>query len=188
MSPAVSRAAALGLLAVALLLGWGLLVEPYAALLTRQEAELQEGRDRLAHRGRIAASVPALTAALEQAATAGAAVADPYLTGASDALAAATLQSRLGELAERAGMTVSAVEPAVSADAQDTGRVALTLSLTGAIDGVRRLLHAIESARPLLFVEDLDLLNPSVTEARFDAAGQVLVSLRLRVAGYRRVP
>lgn len=188
MSPAVSRFAAFALLAVALLTAWTLLVEPYRALLAAQEAELRDGRDRLGHLTRIAATVPELAAALERVGANGEAAADPHLSGASEALAAATLQSRLGALAERAGMAITAVEPTQAADAATTGRVALTVSLNGSIDGVRRLLHAIESDRPLLFVEELDLLNPSVSEARFDPSGHVLLGARIRVAGFRRVP
>lgn len=187
-NPVASRAAALGVLAAAVVLGWAILAEPYRALLAGQEAELQQGRDRLAHLTRIAGTVPGLADALEQGAAAGERLTDPYLPGASDSLAAATLQGHLGEMAQRAGMSVTSVEPAPAAEAADSGRVALTLSLNGAIDGMQRLLHAIESQRPLLFVEEIDILNPSVTEARFDPAGHVLVGVRLRVAGYRRVP
>lgn len=184
MSPAVSRAAAVALLGAALLAGWAVAVAPYRSFLAAQEAGLDAGRERLARLSRIADAVPALTRALEGSAAAGD-VASPYLDGASDALAGAALHTRLGRLAEGAGLAVTSVEP-VAADGAAPGKVALGLAATGSLEGVRRFLHAVESQRPLLFVEELDVLNTSVAEPRFDAAGQVLVLLRLRVAGQRR--
>lgn len=184
MSPATSRTAALALLALAFLLVWGVTVVPYRALLASQAADLDQRRDRLERLTRIAASAPAVTQALEASAASGG-TASPYLEGASDALAGATLHSRLGRLAEASGLTVTSVEPAAGDDTAP-GRVVLGLAASGPLDGLQRFLHAIESERPLLFVEELDVLNPSIAEPRFDAAGQVQVIARLKVAGHRR--
>lgn len=186
----MSRLAALGLLATVLLLGWALAVEPYRALLAAQEAGLAERRERLERLSRIADGVPALTRALE-AASAGPTLGDPYLAGATDALAAATLHGRLGRMAEASGVAMVSVEPLAATEAAGqgapgSGRVALAVTASGPLDGVQRLLYAVETERPLLFVEELELTNPSVVGLQMTPVGQPVVSLRLRVAGYRR--
>lgn len=187
MSPAVSRLAALLVLALALLAGWGATVVPYRAVLAAQEDGLAERRERLERLTRIADGVPALTRALETLAQVPAS-GDPYLSGGSDPLAAAALHGLLGRLAEQAGVAVSMVAPVAVTDAQDAGRVALSVGASGPLDGVRRLLHAVETERPLLFVEELELINPSTTAAQMAPSGQPVVGVRLRVAGYRRAP
>lgn len=184
LSPPVRRAAALAVLAAGLLVFWAVTVAPYRALLDEQETALEQGRDRLERLTRIASSAPALARALEAKAAAGT-VASPYLEGASDSLAGATLHGRLGRLAEDAGLAVTSVEPVASEDAS-SGRVALGVAASGPLDGLMRFLHAIEAERPLLFVEELEIFNPSITEPRFDAGGQVQVMARLKVAGHRR--
>lgn len=187
MSPAVSRLAALLVLAIALLVGWGVTVEPYRALLAAQDEALAERRERLERLTRIAGGVPALTRALDTVAAAPVA-GDPYLSGASDPLAAAALHGLLGRLAEQAGVAVSMVTPVAATDAREAGRIALSVGASGPLDGVQRLLHAVETERPLLFVEELELVNPSTTATQLAPSGQPMVSVRLRVAGYRRAP
>lgn len=183
----VSRAAALGAPLVALLLVWMLAIAPYFAMLAEQEAAYDAAAERLARMARIAAGAPALAAALEAAGAAGDADA-AYLPGASDPLAAAALQGRIGRLAAAFGVTLATVEPVVdaAASAAAPGRIALAVSASGPLDGVWRLLHALETQRPLLFIDELDLVNPSPASAQWSPGGQPITSLRLRLSGYRR--
>ncbi|MGQ9369547.1 type II secretion system protein GspM [Azospirillum sp. ST 5-10] len=183
------RVAALLVTALLLLTGWAVAVEPYRALLARQAAGLEERRDRLRRLERIAAGIPALTGALE-AAAARPETGDPHLAGAGDSLAAAALHGLVGRLAAQVGVTVTTVTPvaatATAGDAALGGRVVLAVGATGSLQAVQRLLHAIETGRPRLFVEELELVNPSTTATRLAADGQPVVTVRLRVAGYRR--
>lgn len=183
----VSRAVALGAPLVALLVVWMLAIAPYLAMLADQEAGYEAAAERMARMARIASSAPALAAALEAA---GGADADDvaYLPGASDPLAAAALQGLIGRLAAAFGVTLATVEPvtAVAEAAAAPGRVTLAVSATGPLDGVWRLLHALETQRPLLFIDELDLVNPSPASPQWSPGGQPMTSLRLRLSGYRR--
>jgi len=79
------------------------------------------------------------------------------LPGDSSAAAAATLQQRMGELVAESGATQLSFELLPAASVADaplqivTGRVRLTANT----HALRALLHAIESQRPLLLIDNL---------------------------------
>jgi len=97
------------------------------------------------------------------------------LAGASDALAAATLQSRLEELAATAGVAIASTESLPAETAGDYRRIGLRMAISGGYDGIVRLLSAIDAATPPLAVDSLQIhgnarVASSRETAQLDAA------------------
>lgn len=81
-----------------------------------------------------------------------------YMHAASAAIAAADLQGRLKALVTRHGGAVQSVQTLRLPD-PDSGppRVAVRMALEADTPALRAILHAIESGRPILLVEELDV-------------------------------
>jgi general secretion pathway protein M len=104
----------------------------------------------------VAAELPTLRARL--AALHGAMDSDSLtLAGASDALAAAGLQSRLEPLAAASGMTIGSTEILPAETEDDYRRIGLRLIVSGSYEALLELLAAIDSGRPPLVVDNLQI-------------------------------
>lgn len=105
-----------------------------------------------AHMQAIAAMLPAL----RRAAPAAPRGAGAFLTGRSDALAAAELQARVNRLAAGVGVTPTSLEtlPAVSRGGHR--RVGLRVALTAPWPKLVDLLLAMRAARPRMLLDDVE--------------------------------
>jgi hypothetical protein len=80
------------------------------------------------------------------------------LTGSSDAIAAAALQSALKELIENQGSTSTSAEMlAPDATGDVVHRVGVRMAFAASLESLTALLAQIETARPILFVANLDI-------------------------------
>lgn len=180
-----SRALALGLLIVALLLMWFGAVAPYRAALMRSEQGLNTAREQLRQvRQLVAPEIPDIKPVDE-------AIAPLLLPGASSAAAAASLQQLTGALALQAGAMILSFE--LLPDAQPTGgsgdelplqAVAGRVRMTGDSGALRALLHGLESRRPLLRLDNLFIRARSDR----DAIPGGHLDIQLDVTGYRIDP
>ena len=109
-----------------------------------------------------------------------------FNSGDSEAVVAASLQQTIGGMAAGQGVSLisSQVLPAKKLGSYDV--ITLRLQLSGALDQVHRLLHAIETAQPLLFV-DRAVFRADVTRETSEATGIAAVRLiaELDVTGAR---
>jgi hypothetical protein len=108
---------------------------------------------------------------------------DIVIDGASDAIAAANLQSRLEELAKSVGVTIGSTEGIGAENRGGYRRIGLRLAISGDYDGIIKLLAAIEAAAPPLILSNLQfhgVLRPTgqAQGSRLDAG--------LEVYGFRR--
>ncbi len=168
-TPWLSRAAALLLLAAVLAVAYVWIVEPIAAAYANTEAAIADTRDLLERYDRLAAartSLEAQLAAIEQKPD----TAAYYLSGATDALAAASLQARVTALVEGSGATLLSIQTLTSAEDGGLRRVAIRLQMTAEIAPLVRVLHGLESGIPLLFVDNLELQSQAAPSIEPDAA------------------
>jgi general secretion pathway protein M len=102
------------------------------------------------------------------------------LEGGSDAVATASLQGRIGEIAGSTGVTIASSE-ILPAQAQDGyRRLGLRIVVNGSYDGLIRLLAGIEKATPPLIVDNLQIRGaqrrpraPADSVAPLDASFEV---------------
>ena len=168
-TPWLSRAAALLLLAVVLAVAYVWIVEPIAAAYANTEAAIADTRDLVERYDRLAAartSLEAQLAAIEQKPD----TAAYYLSGATDALAAASLQARVTALVEGSGATLLSIQTLTSTEDGGLRRVAIRLQMTAEIAPLVRVLHGLESGIPLLFVDNLELQSQAAPAIEPDAA------------------
>ena len=147
---------ALSLLFVALGGVYFVAVSPLLGLYA-ERADVLENRRMLLPRLRAAADeLPALRARVEQL-RAAAGTRKITLDGASDAIAAATLQSRIEELATSAGATIGSTESLPGEARSGYRRIGLRYVLSGPYETLVRLLAKLEAANPPLVIDNLHI-------------------------------
>lgn len=162
---AAGRALAVGLL---VLLGGAVWLAAASPLLDwhAQRAEQLGTRRTLAGRmASLAAGLPALERQAAAVSSSGPA-ADALLDQPSDALAAAFLQGRVGEMVSRAGASLQSVEALPAEQAGAYRRIRLRVALSGEWPVLVALLGQIADAAPRMLVDDVQLRAAPVLAGR----------------------
>jgi len=147
---------ALSLLLVALGGVYLLIVSPLLGLYAERAAVL-ENRRMLVPRLRAAADeLPSLRARVEQL-RAAAGTRKITLEGASDAIASATLQRRIEEVASSAGATIGSTESLPAEARSGYRRIGLRYVLSGSYETLVKFLAKLESATPPLVIDNLHI-------------------------------
>lgn len=182
LPPAIRRFLALALLLIGVPAALLVVILPVTSRLQELRAEIEAERELLGRFGQVARQ-ESRAAELEKAGEA-AARSDVYLKGESEAIKAAGLQRLLAELA--AGDRVR-LHTTRALEARERGGVKLIgvrVQFQAEIEQVRALLYRIESARPFLFLEAVqihpiaafapgDTEQKGVLDVRFDVFGAV---------------
>ena len=169
--PLVSRPArqlaAVALLLVALALAAKMTVAPLTARVAQLRDEIETERVLLGRYAAIAAREgerPQLERASRAALDSGA-----YLTGESEALTAAGLQTALAQLAAANNVRFTSTRALPPREHDATRLIGVSVQFKAEIEQLRALLLRIESHRPFLFVEGLQIRpyppSPSATGA-----------------------
>jgi general secretion pathway protein M len=147
---------ALALAILCLVLGgvYLLVVSPVLDLYAQREATLADRRMLAPRLSAAAAELPELRARLAEL-QAAATTRKIALDGASDAIAAANLQSRIEELASAAGVTIGSTEGLAAENRGGYRRIGLRLAISGDYDAMVKLLAAIETAAPPLILSNV---------------------------------
>lgn len=142
---------------------WTCVVGPLADLYGERAERLAVRRGLAERMSRLAAERPALQG--RAGAVAGAQGPQVVLLdGGSDALAAATLQNRVQEMATSAGVRLSSVEIMEAVNAGDYRRIGLKVSMSGSWSVLVGLLTAIEQS-PLPMMVDGLLIRANANNA-----------------------
>lgn len=176
LPPLLSRAAALGLLAASIWFAVALIALPWVAAYQRNDAAITESLRLTAFFQRIAQSRGALEAQLDEAVSRQAS-SSRYLPGETDALAAAGLQELVGAVIEGNDGTVSAIQTLPVADEGALRRVAVRVQFQATTEGLFRSVYAIESSRPFIFVDNVDIRDRTRrTRSRRDRNGRTVLT------------
>jgi len=155
LSPAMSRTAAVGLLAAVvgfLVLG---VAVPYLSHIAALRQDIEAEREAL---GRFAAVANLKASSAEvQLAGAAAAESEAYLKGDTEALKTSALQAMLSELAQSLGVRVRSTRNLPVREKDDLRFIGVRMQFNTEIDQLRALLHGIEVAKPFLLVEGLQV-------------------------------
>lgn len=172
--------AAIGLLLAALVVLWIGVVTPVVDFYQERSAGLEQRRNLAAQMRVLVAALPALRAA---------AVAEPDqrrptssgLSGATDALAAANLQTLVGQIATGTGVTISSIDTTAPQNSLWGRRIGVSLRLSGSYRTIVTFVSRVLLAQPKMVVDDLELHNSGAGGAAPDAA----LDGSLSVFGYR---
>jgi general secretion pathway protein M len=183
------RALALALLLLSLLILWLIVVSPLLGFYGDRAETLSNRQQKVAHMALLAEQVPALKTRAETAAHAG----PPpslVLEGPSDAVAAATLQNRVQDMAGTAGTTLVSVENLpVEAVGTAYHRIGLKISLNASWPVLIALLKSVEQATPPMLVDDVQIHGsplPMLNQNRGLEANFTIYALRAGSAGERK--
>lgn len=175
------RALALTLLLVVLGGLYLIVVSPLRELYLERAAVIENQRMLLPRLRATADEVPALRARVEQLRTA-AGTRKITLDGASDALAAAALQSRIEELAASVGATIGSTESLPAEARSGYRRIGLRYVLSGPYETLVKFLAKLEAATPPLVIDNLHIHGVLRRPGTPAAAG---LDAGLDVYGYR---
>lgn len=146
---------ALAILLALLAVPWFGIAAPLLALFERQEARIAQTAEMIARYRQVAAA--GVPGGRHDSASDGAGL---LLGGASAELTAAELQTRLGEMIAESGGRLRSVQVLPSQNADGLARVTLRVDLQTDTRGLIGMFHALETARPLLFVDALAITGP----------------------------
>jgi general secretion pathway protein M len=169
-------AAGLGL--AGLLVLWAGLLAPIFGWYESRAEALVAQRALAAHMQALAEAAPALRAALARQSRGGA---EALLSGDSDAIAAANLQSMLQEIAAGSGAGLQSVAPVAVQPLGNLRKIGLLVSLSGDWPQFIAFLAAAETATPRMVVEDLAL----TTTALADPGGDIQLQASFTVSAFR---
>lgn len=136
-----------------------------------QADELAASRLELAHMRALRDNLPSLRRAVAQSAVQSAGT-DILLSGDTDAIAGANLQSDLNDLATQTGTSLDSAESAGAVQIGGLRRVDESVSLTATWPVLVAYLAAIDAARPRMMVDDLSVSTNSAPDVRQDVTLQ----------------
>jgi Type II secretion system (T2SS), protein M subtype b len=88
-----------------------------------------------------------------------------FFEGANEAVVLAELQKQLNQMAGRVDVELIMAQPLPSRVAGAQTLLGLRLQMRGALDGVQKMLHGIETARPYLYIDRATLRSDSMNLA-----------------------
>jgi general secretion pathway protein M len=188
LPPVASRLLALLILVGALALAYLGAVQPLIDDYQATGSATEDMQAALLRFQRVAAEVPARRAQLaalrqRQAASEG------FLQGTNDALVAAQIQNRVKALTEAAHGELKSTQVLPVQDEGKYRRISIRVQLTVDLPAAQRLLYGVETASPLLFLDNLDM-RAHLADRRRDrgnaSSDDSMLDLRFDVYGYVR--
>jgi general secretion pathway protein M len=184
LPPAASRALALLILLAAIGIIYLGVVGPLLGDYGTTQASIEEMRNAIERYRRVGAELPARRAELT-ALRQSAASSEGFLQGTNDALVAAQIQNRIKSLVEAGRGDLKSTQVIPTQDEGKYRRVTVRAQMNIDIAGAQRVLHGIETASPLLFLDNLDIRS-RIGERRRATADESSLDVRFDVYGYMR--
>jgi len=152
-SPVVGRFLAVGLLAIALLLTWSWIVAPVSLQLAANYETIGRTRQLLDRYRQLAEARPDLERQL--ALRRESEPANELVFQADNAgIAAAELQRTVTSIAARTGSLLRSTQALPQSD-DAPNRIAVRVNLVAGMEDLARTIHALESAKPYLFIDNM---------------------------------
>lgn len=107
-----------------------------------------------------------------------------FLKSASPALAAAELQERAKAILDENGGKLDSIQILPHKDDGMYRQVSVFLRLSAPLSSVKAMLHAIESARPYLFIDNFSIRVTNFSTARNDSAADSDLTVQFELTGY----
>lgn len=181
----VSRLAAVALLAAVLGATYLYGLMPLLAAYRDTDADIGRAEELLAGFERIAARRQAYEAQLEvlSGQQSGTGV---YLSGATNALAAAELQDRVKDTVQAHGGQLRSVQILPAKTDGAFTRVSVRVQLSANMESFHRILYSVEAGKPFVFVDNLDIRNRRATRRAALKEMDPVLMIRFDLLGYLR--
>lgn len=153
---------AVGLLALALAFIYAAGIRPLQQFYSARQEEIAEKRDRVQRLDRVAAELPNLRRTL-------ATLRDStrntrfLLTGSSDTIAAADLQSKIKDVVSQAGAEMTSAESLPPVPRGEFRKVGIRAVVIGDLEMLAAILRSIQAAYPPLFIDEIAIRNNGVS-------------------------
>ena len=180
-----SKVFALVLLAGAALLVFTLVIEPLIERYTGAQERIAEQRALL---GRLnAAASQASGAKTSEKQPHPAALGVVFLPGTSDAIRVAELQSALSRIAEAEGVQLKSTRSLPPREREAVRMLGVEARLSASIEQLQKILYKLETQRPLLFIEGLQITPLAALTGSKEPANATL-EVRIDVLGAAERP
>ena len=181
----LSRILALALLGAVLAGLYLLAVRPMTEQYLHYRRSIDQSQDLLGQYRRLGASLPALQSQLDELdrrrASAG-----TQLQGASDALVAADLQNRIKGIVDARGGQLTSTQILAAKDEAELRRIGIRVQMTATVDALYRIFYDLESGKPFLFLDNIDIRQRRARRRRKEAADDSNLAVRFDIYGYLR--
>ncbi len=165
LTPFLSRTLALVLSLAVFGAGYLMVAEPLLANWRATKDQVARAAVLIERFRRVGATRPALEkqmAALRRRQSSGVG----YLTGASDTIAGAALQNRVKRIGEKSGAKINSSQILPTKTENGLRRIGVKLRLEADIAALQKFLHRLESGRPLLFLDKMQVRKRRVLRRR----------------------
>jgi general secretion pathway protein M len=182
MNPQHGRRAAAGLLVGSALGVLAVIVLPFYLLNRHYDRALADLGDRLDRYQRVAASRVAATQQLEAIRAL-----EPrkgFLRGGAPALSAAEAQEALRTIIEANGGKLITMQAPVARDEGRYRQLTVNVQLSGTIFALRKILYAIDTNQPALFVENLQVRSQVPANFKPNPGAEPDVYMQMDVSGF----
>lgn len=182
LTPTQSKAAALTMLLVVVVLGLAVIAVPVWLLHLRYDEAMDDATARLGRYSRVIGMRDALQ---KKAIEVKALEANRhFLKGASPALAAAELQERAKKILDENGGKLSSIQILPHKDDDLYRKVSVSLQLTAPLTAVKAMLYALESKHPYLFIDNFVARVTNNLAVRNEAATEPDLIVQFDLIGY----
>lgn len=180
-----SRLCAVALLLALLAAVYLYVVSPVLAAYREADEDLAQTRDLLVRYERLAA---AKLSHEDQLAELSARQADTgiYLSGTTDALAAAELQDRIRRAVVRHGGQLRSIQSLPAGSDGDFRDIAVRVQINAKLSSFHHLIYQLEAEKPFLFVDHLDVRNRRANRRSALENLDPELAIRFDISGYLR--
>ena len=182
MNQVQGRRVAAGLLVASALLVLGVIVVPFYLLNRHYDAALADLSDKLDRFRRVAGSRAAATQQLEAMRAL-----EPrkgFLRSGAPALSAAEVSEALRTIVEVNGGKLITIQAPVAREEGRYRQFTVNVQLSGTIFALRKILHAIETNQPALFVESLQVRTQVPANYKPAPGGEPDIYIQMDVSGF----
>ena len=160
LSPAVSRLAAIGIFLVLLIAVLLYAVLPVWNYYADKVAEVKFQHDRIQHIEYLISNEDKLNAQLEQIEREKS-DGNLFLVGNKPAIASANLREFVTDTVKKSGAQIISSQEYKAEAIPETTAIGLQLHVSGEVKELMELVHALESSRPVIFIDELSIRSSS---------------------------
>ena len=185
LPPWAGRLAAVALLVALLGAAYLYAVAPLLATYRDTDQEIARTNDLLERYERIAARRGAYQAQVDELSSRQTGI-GVYLSGTTDALAAAELQDRVKDMVEARGGKLRSIQILPVKAAGAFTRVSVRVQLSASLGAFHQILYGLEAAKPFVFVDNLDVRNRRAVRRSALKDLDPTLMIRFDLSGYLR--
>lgn len=187
LSPPLSRALALALLAIVLLLVYLFAIEPLVDEIADARSatvRLHDAVERTDAVERKLVQLKAELARLKEHQTS----AVGFIAGANESLAAAELQNRIKTSVEAAKGELRSTQPLQARDEGAFRRISIRGQIAVKLPALQRVFYELESSTPFLFLDNIEIRTQATYQINATNSADPELDVRFDLYGYMRKP